>query len=123
MIFQSNCILSFHHPPFHVHIIVIGAIEATSEISVARTLTDMTLTAESQETIIAKSGEILREESEETSPTKSKETLTAERSNEEEFAKIWPIGTPWEHSGIEEEDDSEPFEVRALLVSLKITGA
>lgn len=123
MIFQSNCILSFHHPPFHVHIIVIGTIEATSEISVARTLTDMTLTAESRETIIAKSGEILREESEETSPTKSKETLTAERSNEEEFAKIWPIGTPWEHSGIEEEDDSEPFEVRALLVSLKITGA
>lgn len=90
-----------------------------------RTLTDVTLTAESQKTIVVerKSREILKEESEETSPTKSKETLTAKRSNEEEFAKIWPIGTPWEHSGIEEEDDSEPFEVRALLVSLKITGA
>ena len=123
MIFQLNCILSFYHPPFHTHIIVTGSIEATSEISLARILTDVTLTAESRETIEAKSREILEEESEETPPTKSKETLTAKRSNEEEFAKIWPIGTPWEHSGIKEEDDSEPFEVRALLVSLKITGA
>lgn len=123
MIFQSNCILSFHHPPFHIHIIVTGTTEARSEISSARTLTDMTLSAESRETTEAKSREILEEESEEISPTKSGETLTAKRSNEEEFAKIWPIGTPWKHSGIEEEDDSEPFEVRALLVSLKITGA
>lgn len=123
MIFQSNCILSFHHPPFHIHIIATGTIEETSEISLARTVTDVTLTTESRETIEAKSRETFKEESEETSPTKSGEMLTAKRSNEEEFAKIWPIGTPWEHSGIEEEDDSEPFEVRALLVSLKITGA
>ncbi|KOX67232.1 hypothetical protein WN51_00064 [Melipona quadrifasciata] len=64
----------------------------------------------------------LRSKSGETAPEESREivvggtsgvTSEKEEANEEdEFTKIWPIGTPWEHLGTEEDSDSEPFEVR-----------
>ncbi|KAK1122332.1 hypothetical protein K0M31_009554 [Melipona bicolor] len=62
-------------------------------------------------TLRSKSGETAPEESRETVGGTSRVTSEKEEVNEEdEFTKIWPIGTPWEHLGTEEDSDSEPFE-------------
>lgn len=66
--------------------------------------------------VASKSGETAPEDSRKTVEEKSK--VTSEMANEEdEFTKIWPIGTPWEHLGTEDDSDSEPFEVRNSLVT------
>lgn len=64
--------------------------------------------------------------SKETAPKESRETVggkstISETANEgDEFTKVWPIGTPWEHLGTEDVDDSEPFEVRTRSVLLQM---
>ncbi|XP_043529471.1 troponin T, skeletal muscle-like [Frieseomelitta varia] len=59
--------------------------------------------------LASKSGETAPEDSRKTVGEKSR--VTSEMANkEDEFTKIWPIGTPWEHLGTKDDSDSEPFE-------------
>ncbi|CAD1474497.1 unnamed protein product [Heterotrigona itama] len=76
--------------------------------------------AESRVTLREKSGETAPEESREIVGGKSRVTTSETADDGDEFTKIWPIGTPWEHLETEDADDSEPFEVRTRSVLLQM---